>query len=287
MNPQGPQTEDLNLHHVIAPPGISADPGSLAKAIAPALGNVLFDETYRLKQCGGWLLRGGDAVAAQKVMEAVGPLGLQPKKWVSDLESTRLKIRRTIRTRLDGDRIEFVTPTDSRWIPLSSIRALDMNLAAEDDDPDHENLTQQRDRVMRSLAEVMFPGTPAGDLLEKISEAPIKNPRPRLLLLGQGDLCWSLDRSTVFLDLVQQRAAQSLANILRFTEVVTPQTRKFWIEGDLDTIRRDLDIHQTNRIEAIRAWIECGGMLHEHCSDPYLESDLDEPLSTNRNNSHE
>lgn len=296
MNPQGPQTEDLNLHHVIAPPGISADPGSLAKAIAPALGNVLFDETYRLKQCGGWLLRGGDAVAAQKVMEAVGPLGLQPKKWVSDLESTRLKIRRTIRTRLDGDRIEFVTPTDSRWIPLSSIRALDMNLAAEDDDPDHENLTQQKDRVMRSLAEVMFPGTPAGDLLEKISEAPIKNPRPRLLLLGQGDLCWSLDRSTVFLDLVQQRAAQSLANILRFTgvligsvstEVVTPQTRKFWIEGDLDTIRRDLDIHQTNRIEAIRAWIECGGMLHEHCSDPYLESDLDEPLSTNRNNSHE
>jgi len=165
-----------------------------------------------------------------------------------------------------------------------------MSLAAEDDDPENENLSQQRERVTRSLAELMLPGTPAGDLLEKISEAPIRNPRPRLFLLGQGDLCWSMDRSTVFLDLVQQRAAQSLANILRFTglligsvsdEVVTPQTRRFWIEGNLDCIRRDVDSCQTNRIEAIRGWLDAGGQIHDHSTDPIAPlGKEDSPLST-------
>jgi hypothetical protein len=274
MNSSQEDTDPQSLHHVVAPPGVETDAGLLAKTFAPALGRVLFDETYRLKHCGGWLLRGGDTETADKILEAVSPLGFQARKFSGSLESTRLKIRRTIRTRLEDDRIELITPTDSRWIPLSSIRAIDMSLTAEDDDPEGENITQQRDRVMRSLAEVMLPGTPAGDLLEKISEAPIRNPQPKLFLLGQEDLCWSMDRSTVFLDLVEQRAAQSLANILRFTgaligsvseEVVTPQTRSFWIHKDLDTIRRDLDIHQSNRIEAVRSWIESGGKLHDQC----------------------
>ncbi len=287
------QHASQSQHHVVAPPGIETDAGSLAKTFAPALGRVLFDETYRLKHSGGWLLRGGDNDEANKILEAVSGLGFQARKFTGSIESTRLKIRRTIRTRLEEDRIELVTPTDSRWIPLSSIRAIDMSLSAEDDDPEVENHTQQRDRVMRSLAEVMLPGTPAGDLLEKISEAPIRNPQPRLFLLGQEDLCWSMDRSTVFLDLVEQRAAQSLANILRYTgvligsvseTVVTPQTRKFWIHGDLETIRRDLEIHQSNRIEAVRAWIESGGGIHDQCPESaILESDSTSSQSVNRN----
>jgi hypothetical protein len=81
-----------------------------------------------------------------------------------------------------------------------------------------------------------------------------------------------MDRSTVFLDLVEQRAAQSLANILRFTgiligslseEIITPQTQLFWIDGDLDSSRRDTDTQQSNRIDAIRAWLEVGGTLNE------------------------
>lgn len=293
MSSQNTAPDDHGLHHVVAPPGIETDAGLLAKTFAPALGRVLFDETYRLKHCGGWLLRGGDAEVAEKIVEAVSALGFQARKFTSDLESTRLKIRRTIRTRLEDDRIELITPTDTRWIPLSSIRAIDMSLSAEDDDPEGETHTQQRDRVMRSLAEVMLPGTPAGDLLEKISEAPICNPQPKLYLLGQEDLCWSMDRSTVFLDLVEQRAAQSLANILRFTgaligsvseTVVTPQTRRFWIQRDLETIRRDLEIHQSNRIEAVKAWIDAGGGLHDQSPDSTdIGANNDPSTTVNRN----
>ncbi|OUU20756.1 MAG: hypothetical protein CBC13_10040 [Planctomycetia bacterium TMED53] len=289
MNQDLSPSADSNLHHVIAAPGSDIEPGKLSKILAPALGRVPFDETYRLKNCGGWWLRGGDKEMSSKVLEACQSLGLHAREWVQELSLTRLKVRRTIRTRLEDDRIELITPTDSRWIPLSSIRAIDVSLAAEDDDPENENLTQQRERVTRSLAEVMLPGTPAGDLLEKISEAPIQNPRPRLFLLGQEDLCWSMDRSTVFLDLVQQRAAQSLANILRFTglltgsvseEVVTPQTQSFWIDGTLDKIRRDMDTHQANRIEAIRGWLEAGGKLHDHVTNGKSSDVSHQPLPT-------
>lgn len=264
---------DLKNHHVIAAPGLNTDLTQFAKMMAQDLGKVLFDETYRLKNCEGWCLRGGTAKEAEKVSELAESLSLPVRNWVKDLPDTRLKIRRTIRTRIENDRLELVTPTDSRWIPLSSIRALDLSLAAEDDeDQESGKHKDQRDRVMRSLATVMLPGTPAGDLLEKISEAPIRNPRPRLFLLGPGDQCWSMDRSTVFLDLVEQRAAQSLANILRFTgiligslseEVITSQTQLLWIDGDLDSSRRDNDTQQSNRIEAIRAWLEVGGTLSE------------------------
>lgn len=262
-----------NNHHVIAAPGLKTDPTQFAKMLSQELGTVLFDETYRLKNCEGWWLRGGTAKQAAKVSELAESMSLPVRSWVKDLADTRLKVRRTIRTRIENDRLELVSPTDSRWIPLNSIRALDLSLAAEDDDDQElEKHKDQRDRVMRSLASVMHLGTPAGDLLEKISEAPIRNPRPKLFLIGPGDLCWSMDRSTVFLDLVEQRAAQSLANILRFTgiligslseEIITPQTQLFWIDGDLDSSRRDTDTQQSNRIDAIRAWLEVGGTLNE------------------------
>ncbi|NCF99631.1 MAG: hypothetical protein GWP39_08995, partial [Planctomycetia bacterium] len=161
-------------HHVIAAPGLKTDPTQFAKMLSQELGTVLFDETYRLKNCEGWWLRGGTEKQAEKVSELAKSLSLPVRIWVKDLPDTRMKVRRTIRTRIENDRLELVSPTDSRWIPLSSIRALDLSLAAEDDDDQElEKHKDQRDRVMRGLASVMHPGTPAGDLLEKISEAPI------------------------------------------------------------------------------------------------------------------
>ena len=104
------QHASQSQHHVVAPPGIETDAGSLAKTFAPALGRVLFDETYRLKHSGGWLLRGGDNDEANKILEAVSGLGFQARKFTGSNESHASKSGAQFAR--DWKR------TESNWSPL-------------------------------------------------------------------------------------------------------------------------------------------------------------------------
>ena len=169
------------------------------------------------------------------------------------------------------DRLELVTPKQTRKIPITAIRTLDLSLTASEMDEEKSlDHSQRREQILRGIAEAMLMGTPAGDLLVKISESRLIDPQPRLLLLGPDPQAWSIDRTTVFPDLAAQGAAQSLANLLRFSGILigslaahrtTPETRALWQEGDLSGIRRDSLEEQQARIEALHAWIQDGGSL--------------------------
>ncbi len=258
-------------HHVVLAPGTQFVPAQIAEHTAPILERILFDEIRRLNLCGGWLLRDGTEKEAHRIVEIAQKYQLDHRLVISAGSSTKVGIIRTIRIVLDDDRIEVVTPRESRWIALSSIRVVDLSLAAEDvEDEGGQNHVQRRAQVLRSLAELLMTGSPAGDLLERISASPIRDPQPRLLLLGPDAIAWSLDRTTVFPELAAQGAVQSLANLLRFTGMVigsvsdsqtTPETRSLWRKGDLSGIRRDSFEEQQARIEALHTWTRDGGSL--------------------------
>jgi len=261
------------FHHVLISPGHRYQPVEIARLTAPILGKVLFDETRRMKVCGGWWLRDGEEQQGQAIARVATQQRAPFLHVESATPSPRVEIIRTIRISLDDDRLKLVTPRQERQIPVSSIRALDLSLSAEDaDDAQEGDLDARRARILRGLAEAMMMGTPAGDLLEKISESQLINPQPRLLLLGPDPQAWAIDRSTVFPDLASQGAVQSLANLLRFSGIVigslhqdrtTPETRALWRQLDLSGIRRDSLEEQQARIEALHMWIQHGGSLGE------------------------
>jgi hypothetical protein len=258
-------------HHVILAPGTKFVPSQIARDTAPIRGQILFDEIRRLNFCAGWLLRDGTEKQARSIIEIAKKNQLDHRYSVTDGTTTKVEIIRTIRIHLEQDRVEVITPKEQRWIALSTIRALDLSLTAEDiEDEARLDPEIRRAQVLRSLAELMMVGSPAGDLLEKISGSPILNPQPRLLLLGPDAIAWSLDRSTVFPELAAQGAVQSLANLLRFTGMLigsvghhqtTPETRSLWQNGDLAGIRRDTPEEQQARIEALHSWMQAGGTL--------------------------
>ncbi|MEC9477259.1 MAG: hypothetical protein VX764_09495 [Planctomycetota bacterium] len=258
-------------HHVILAPGGQLVPTEVAPLTAPIFGSILFDEIRRLILASGWLLRNGTEKEARSIIEIANKLQLDHRHIVTDGVSTKVQTIRTIRIHLEDDRVQVVTPMQTRWIALSSLRALDVSLAAVDiEEEEMLDPGQRRAQVMRSLAELLMTGSPAGDLLERISESPILDPQPRVLLLGPDAVAWSLDRATVFPELAAQGAVQSLANLLRFTgmligslsdEQTTPQTQRMWQEGDLEGIRRDSPEEQQARIEALHTWTQDGGSL--------------------------
>lgn len=269
-----PAPEEVRLdrcHHVVLAPGTQFVPADIARQTAPIFERILFDEIRRLNICGGWLLRNGTEKEARKIVEIAHEYQLDHRHVISPESATKVGIIRTIRISLEDDRIEVVTPRESRWMALSSIRAVDLSLAAIDvGDEEIQDPVQRKAQVLRSLAELLMTGSPAGDLLECISESPIRDPQPRLVLLGPDAIAWSLDRATVFPELVAQGAVQSLANLLRFTGMVigsvsnsqtTPETRSLWQKGDLTGIRRDSFEEQQARIEALHLWTRDGGSL--------------------------
>lgn len=268
------EPEEVRLdryHHVIVAPGCRIVPSEIAQHTAPIFDRVLFDEIRRLNLSAGWLLREGTEKEAHSIVEVAQKFQLEHRHIVTDGSSTKVEMVRTIRIFLEDDRIEVVTPRQTRWIALSTLRALDVSLAATDIEEDEvQDPAQRRAQVMRSLAELLMTGSPAGDLLERISESPILDPQPRVFLLGPDAVAWSLDRATVFPELAAQGAMQSLANLLRFTGMLigsvadgqtTPETRRLWQEGDLNGIRRDSAEEQQARIEALHSWTQDGGTL--------------------------
>ena len=256
---------------MILAPGCQLVPAEIARHTAPILNRILFDEIRRLNLSAGWLLRDGTEKEAHSISEVADKYQLEHRHIVTDGTSTKVEAVRTIRISLDGDRIQTVTPRQTRWIALSTMRALDVSLSAEDiEEGEINDPAQRRAQVLRSLAELLMTGAPAGDLLERISESPILDPQPRVLLLGPDAVAWSLDRATVFPELAAQGAVQSLANLLRFTGMLigslsdqqtTPETKRMWQKGDLDGIRRDTPEEQQARIEALHTWTQDGGTL--------------------------
>lgn len=258
-------------HHVLLAPGARFVPAEIAVHTAPIFERVLFDEVRRLNLSAGWLLREGTEKEAEAIGEIANQFELAHRHVITEGSSTKVQTVRTIRISLEGDRIEVITPQESRWIALSTLRAIDVSLAAVDaEDDEIRDPSQKRAQVLRSLAELLMTGSPAGDLLERISESPILDPQPRVFLLGPDGIAWSLDRATVFPELATQGAVQSLANLLRFTgmligstsdEQTTPETRWLWQNGNLDCIRRDSPEEQQARIDAIHTWTQDGGTL--------------------------
>ncbi len=259
------------FHHILISPGSEFQPATISRQTAPILGSVLFDETRRLKICGGWWLRDGTEQQARSISQVAAEHGVPYRHVDSATRSSRVETIRTIRVCLQDDRLELVTPKQSRELPVTAIRTLDLSLTATEIDEEKPlDHAQRKEQVLRGIAEAMLMGTPAGDLLEKISESRLIDPQPRLLLLGPDPQAWSIDRTTVFPDLAAQGAAQSLANLLRFSGILigslaahktTPETRALWQEGDLSGIRRDSLEEQQARIEALHAWIQDGGSL--------------------------
>jgi len=259
------------FHHILISPGFEFRPSTISRQTAPILGNVLFDETRRLKICGGWWLRDGTERQARSVAQVAAEHHVPYRHVDAATRASAVEMIRTIRVRLHDDRLELVTPKQTRKIPITAIRTLDLSLTASEMDEEKSlDHSQRREQVLRGIAEAMLMGTPAGDLLVKISESRLIDPQPRLLLLGPDPQAWSIDRTTVFPDLAAQGAAQSLANLLRFSGILigslaahrtTPETRALWQQGDLSGIRRDSLEEQQARIEALHAWIQDGGSL--------------------------
>jgi hypothetical protein len=256
-------------HHLLIAPGTKLDPSKIAKDSAPILESTVIDETRRLRYCGGWWLRDGTEQQAKSLQSLALEHGIPLRHIDAPQPSVKVEVIRTIRASFRDDRLELVTPHQSRQIPITSLRALDLSLKADDLDEEKDlDTTQRKARSMRGLAEVMMVGSPAGDLLQLISESRLGNPRPRLTLLGPDSQAWSIDRATVFPDLAAQGAAQSLANLLRFSGILigsvsasctTPETRALWQGGDLLPVRRDSTVEQQSRTEALHAWIQDGG----------------------------
>jgi len=260
-------------HQLLIAPGTNFLPSKIAKHSAPILESTVIDETRRLRFCGGWWLRDGTEQQAKSLQSLALEHGILLRHIDAPNPSEKVEVIRTIRASFSDDRLELVTPQQSRQIPISSLRALDLSLKADDIDEEEDlDTTQRKARSMRGLAEAMMVGSPAGDLLQLISEGRLGNPRPRLILLGPDPQAWSIDRTTVFPDLAAQGAAQSLANLLRFSGILigsisssctSPETRHLWQGGDLMPVRRDSTVEQQSRTEALHAWIQDGGSLGE------------------------
>lgn len=264
-------------HQLLIAPGTEFHPSKIAKDSAPFLESTVIDETRRLRLCGGWWLRDGTEQQAKSMQSLALEHGIPVRRIDAPQPAEKVEVIRTIRASFRDDRLELVTPQQSRQIPISSLRALDLSLKADDIDEEAElDTTQRKERSMRGLAEVMMTGSPAGDLLQLISESRLGNPRPRLILLGPDSQAWSIDRATVFPDLAAQGAAQSLANLLRFSGILigsisssstTPETHDLWQGGDLLPVRRDSTVEQQSRTEALHAWIQDGGSLGERVTN--------------------
>ena len=235
-------------------------PRDLGGRFAPIIGATAIDEAQRLRYCGGWLWRDGDAELVDRLrIEAEGS-GVACQVHVTDGEIEPETTERVLTASLEDGHLFLEIPNELVDVPVEVVLALDIGVVGET-----RHARTPSEEEMHRWAEGMLAGLSFPLVREALLGCGLGRPNPQIFLaLPERPRFLRIERGTRFPALIAETGPQALDGLLHFLDHLLaelpvgralPEVTRFWEEGGIEPVLRYRIEERENRLSWLRAWL--------------------------------